>query len=104
MCSPNVAPRVGAWIETPWTSRVSARRTSLPAWERGLKHGFAMQITNVGESLPAWERGLKLLDGELLDPGVEVAPRVGAWIETGVISSAGWSGLSLPAWERGLKQ
>ena len=32
-----VGPRVGAWIETPGESRVPRPTMSLPAWERGLK-------------------------------------------------------------------
>ena len=57
----NVAPRVGAWIET--------RLASLLAKYPSLSH-------------PVWVRGLKLL---LLSRARNlrlVAPRVGAWIET----------------------
>ena len=33
-----VAPLVGAWIEIEYTNAVAtARKTSLPSWERGLK-------------------------------------------------------------------
>ena len=56
----NVAPRVGAWIET--VSRAGTRLTewSHPVWVRGLKHAtsFTAMIA------------------------APVAPRVGAWIET----------------------
>ena len=56
----DVAPRVGAWIET---------RPMGYSWPLGLSH-------------PVWVRGLKLileLAGSLQR---YVAPRVGAWIET----------------------
>ena len=33
----NVAPCVGAWIETFWRLPLRRKRPSLPAWERGLK-------------------------------------------------------------------
>ena len=32
-----VAPRVGAWIETPRSAWPPCRPASLPVWERGLK-------------------------------------------------------------------
>ena len=34
-----VAPRVGAWIETPAAETTAAAPASLPVWERGLKLG-----------------------------------------------------------------
>ena len=55
-----VAPRVGAWIETQRVSLSKVGSASLPAWERGLKH-----ICHEAET-----------------SNYEVAPRVGAWIET----------------------
>ena len=55
-----VAPRVGAWIETRSIRITSWTTSSHPVWVRGLKHG--------------------LLD--LCDFFRFVAPRVGAWIET----------------------
>ena len=39
-------------------------------------------------SLPMWERGLKLADAEVAVLRVQVAPHVGAWIETLMISSS----------------
>ena len=102
----NVAPRVGAWIETvhgthlrrPGQSRTPCGcvdwndrtvdglcldiRRSHPVWVRGLKRqvmvGFALET----KSHPVWVRGLKRLWDywrKLIPP---VAPRVGAWIET----------------------
>ena len=56
-------------------------------------------------SLPSWERGLKPPTQSRLGKYLQVAPLVGAWIETlneliGKIPHL-WS---LPSWERGLKQ
>ena len=76
-----VAPFVGAWIETYSPSAFLYDMSSLPSWERGLKH--AMNVPEVIEK--------------------PVAPFVGAWIETPIpipIVRGEWS---LPSWERGLK-
>ena len=56
----NVAPFVGAWIETLHFAYLSCTCKSLPSWERGLKHLI---------------RSVNALY-------VNVAPFVGAWIET----------------------
>ena len=50
-----------------------------------------------------WERGLKWLTKALGRRLTEVAPRVGAWIEMGILSVSLNFGMSLPVWERGLK-
>ena len=55
---------------------------SLPAWERGLKHLGRRGIATELKSLPAWERGLKHAIVHIDANGYDVAPRVGAWIET----------------------
>ena len=55
----NVAPRVGAWIETILSTDVLTFLSSHPVWVRGLKHAVP-----------------------LFRPNGLVAPRVGAWIET----------------------
>ena len=54
-----VAPRVGAWIETLTDYSKDLEYSSRPAWARGLKPPIIS-----GGGIPA------------------VAPRVGAWIET----------------------
>ena len=54
---------------------------SHPTWVRGLKHGGARHRGTPLQSHPTWVRGLKqqwLTDKTMLD----VAPHVGAWIET----------------------
>ena len=77
-----VAPHVGAWIETRIVFEHRVYIASLPMWERGLKlvvTTFAMADVR---SLPMWERGLKLrLSYAIYD--------------------IKWS---LPMWERGLKR
>ena len=121
-----VAPCVGAWIETT-CSRLNPAHlpASLPAWERGLKRLKYFLIGAILQSLPAWERGLKqksclmrILAGNVapcVGAWIEtlilvlflcirlVAPCVGAWIETHSSLPPSSSPESLPAWERGLK-
>ena len=77
-----VAPHVGAWIETPSAHRQTFTLKSLPMWERGLKLPVLTEDVMPGESLPMWERGLKLDELEKQTKEEEVAPHVGAWIET----------------------
>ena len=55
---------------------------SLPSWERGLKPYVVGIYTTAHASLPSWERGLKLQRTEQSQGGNQVAPLVGAWIET----------------------
>ena len=56
----DVAPHVGAWIETPL----------MTMFKRAL------------QSHPMWVRGLKLLQNVNNKRAKNVAPHVGAWIET----------------------
>ena len=77
-----VAPRVGAWIETRVTSELVKFSGSHPVWVRGLK--LEHQVPSLADTLshPVWVRGLKQLVLLVLDRLIDVAPRVGAWIET----------------------
>ena len=54
---------------------------SHPVWVRGLKHTQERVINAMSKSHPVWVRGLKLTEEEVRAI-IEVAPRVGAWIET----------------------
>ena len=77
----DVAPRVGAWIET----------------------ACSCMICVLLRSHPVWVRGLKLCPRPILGI-LAVAPRVGAWIETQnclICDALKWSH---PVWVRGLKQ
>ena len=56
----NVAPHVGAWIETQITIYNHISGMSLPMWERGLKPQEDIIRVYSVVSLPMWERGLKL--------------------------------------------
>ena len=55
---------------------------SHPAWVRGLKLCRRKNWSMINWSHPAWVRGLKLLHEKRRSAGTQVAPRVGAWIET----------------------
>ena len=55
-------------------------------------------------SHPAWVRGLKHAGEGGLCHQKNVAPCVGAWIETARVRTAPRYGASHPAWVRGLKQ
>ena len=81
MNNPQVAPRVGAWIETALPGQVFQRM---------------VVALRVGAWIETGALGTTLMDGQ-------VAPRVGAWIETAVRVDGGRCGLSRPAWARGLK-
>ena len=77
-----VAPRVGAWIET-WVRQWDGQTTeSHPVWVRGLKLKKNTDLIVGIESHPVWVRGLKLHYQQDRSRVYSVAPRVGAWIET----------------------
>ena len=100
-----VAPYVGAWIET-WCSNknVSLHNKSHPTWVRGLKQVMCTNPLTIKKSHPTWVRGLKHRITQILLITEYVAPYVGAWIETSVLSLyvANYS-KSHPTWVRGLK-
>ena len=57
----NVAPYVGAWIETYICLKVKVSIIkSHPTWVRGLKHRATMLRLVHRASHPTWVRGLKL--------------------------------------------
>ena len=76
-----VAPYVGAWIETSTTKSLLVRL----------------------RSHPTWVRGLKLVDHQLNFVVSRVAPYVGAWIETKNTCTVVENFMSHPTWVRGLK-
>ena len=77
----NVAPRVGAWIETPIATANS-------------------RAGDVAPRVGAWIETSHSPQGTFR---YFVAPRVGAWIETPIATANSRAGESLPVWERGLK-
>ena len=101
-----VAPRVGAWIETNrYQLNDIKQNQSHPVWVRGLKPiGNISQSTSDNTSHPVWVRGLKLHCRFRLNHRLNVAPRVGAWIETFHLwGIAQGQVVSHPVWVRGLK-
>ena len=77
----NVAPRVGAWIES-------------------IASVIFMAGDEVAPRVGAWIESTKGFSG---DYPTCVAPRVGAWIERHITCDILCSQQSLPVWERGLK-
>ena len=78
----NVAPRVGAWIETSLIANFFTPVASHPVWVRGLKLSLRAAQAKQKLSHPVWVRGLKLTKFVAFQALRFVAPRVGAWIET----------------------
>ena len=78
-----VAPFVGAWIETKlMRSEISIGLSSLPSWERGLKHlcDNRLRFSNlVAPFVGAWIETVAEIGKGFM---TKVAPFVGAWIET----------------------
>ena len=77
---------MGAWIETFVISvMVSWRIWSHPTWVRGLKLELYHRYTASHASHPTWVRGLKHSLVNFSIDVYNVAPYVGAWIETAKI-------------------
>ena len=77
---------------------------SHPEWVRGLKPFIISAQPLMLRSHPEWVRGLKPPLDENNNIVNEVAPRVGAWIETVAGQSSAPAYVSHPEWVRGLKQ
>ena len=79
------------------------QNVSHPVWVRGLKPFTALNMVKLRSSHPVWVRGLKHQQQDWSAQMADVAPRVGAWIETlkGLLSHH--DGRSHPVWVRGLK-
>ena len=98
-----VAPHVGAWIETMQVAAAGRHLASLPTWERGSKRKWDLDYHGRARRSP---RGSvdRNRPGRAAMRATDVAPHVGAWIET----SARWAPArlirSLPTWERGSKR
>ena len=78
----NVAPYVGAWIETALIFLSMRPAPSHPMWVRGLKPARPVAEALDPVSHPMWVRGLKHRIGDESPSREQVAPYVGAWIET----------------------
>ena len=97
-----VAPFVGAWIETLKRLKKCVPTWSHPSWVRGLKHVLCQLHGRIVQSHPSWVRGLKHVC-ERSEYECDVAPFVGAWIETDKYATANRITVSHPSWVRGLK-
>ena len=76
-----VAPYVGAWIETYYERLRDEPPKSHPTWVRGLKHGAlrGRRTHQVAPYVGAW---IETITSERRSFNRLVAPYVGAWIET----------------------
>ena len=102
--SVDVAPRVGAWIETPIDGHGPGEDLSHPAWVRGLKRfGFGVGIGS-GMSHPAWVRGLKRTVGPDRRDRRKSHPAWVRGLKPSVPDAPDAAATSYPAWVRGLKQ
>ena len=77
-----VAPYVGAWIETTSSASLRSSARSHPTWVRGLKQVLQHPPGSRLWSHPTWVRGLKHGYNKRRSYKINVAPYVGAWIET----------------------
>jgi len=125
--SEDVAPRVGAWIETlrqavavrgipsrpAWARglkrhrrrRAAPLRKSRPAWARGLKPVLRdLSRKTLQLSRPAWARGLKLYPPALNVIGMESRPAWARGLKQTIIEPIDQQPSSRPAWARGLKR
>ena len=79
----NVAPRVGAWIETIINPIFQLKDIVAPRVGAWIETRSAICISHrIARSHPVWVRGLKPEYQARHDRVQLVAPRVGAWIET----------------------
>ena len=98
-----VAPRAGAWIETTQYEPCNPTAPSHPVRVRGLKRLRNCHPIKYHSSHPVRVRGLKLYEPVRRIQPPFVAPRAGAWIETGSQSMPASVVKSHPVRVRGLK-
>ena len=77
-----VAPLVGAWIETAITQRFSLFNLVAPLVGAWIETNEQIALWQSQESHPSWVRGLKQEAFVTANKDLTVAPLVGAWIET----------------------
>ena len=101
--SVEVAPRVGAWIETRKQKYQLCIISSHPEWVRGLKLSTLQDVGRTAGSHPEWVRGLKLVCGALIAHNCQSHPE---WVRglklTRTHTYCPFS-QSHPEWVRGLK-
>ena len=84
-----VAPRVGAWIETNPVGDFITGLSSHPVWVRGLKQYYKLPPLSPDEVAPRVGAWIETHHATGNNTPTTVAPRVGAWIETKVQSAFG---------------
>ena len=98
-----VAPRAGAWIETPFGFLTRGEPTSPPARGRGLKLRPVVSVPAAGGVAPRAGAWIETCPACWRTDRSRVAPRAGAWIETLFSGSHRALLKSPPARGRGLK-
>ena len=74
---------MGAWIETiRRLDGVRGADASLPSWERGLKLSIQRNLTKVTDVAPFMGAWIETNQHRPLSARLPVAPFMGAWIET----------------------
>jgi len=73
---------VGAWIETGTAVYSAINTLSLPAWGRGLKHVHGRKSDGQNDVAPRVGAWIETPPVRFCAVVFSVAPRVGAWIET----------------------
>ena len=94
---------MGAWIETVLKMLLSLRKKSHPMWVRGLKLLRNMRCKSVNDVAPYVGAWIETWCSKILSWLVKVAPYVGAWIETPSLAKKPYDFTSHPMWVRGLK-
>ena len=100
---PEIAPRVGAWIESEHLGHGQHRANIAPrvgAWIERYRVTTHSAFRSIAPRVGAW---IESAVYQRASPRVWIAPRVGAWIERRSGSMVWMARESLPVWERGLK-
>ena len=79
---PEVAPRVGAWIETVRPNFDFIKESVAPRVGAWIETVNVPPLVTADKSHLEWVRGLKQGGEGFFRLAYQVAPRVGAWIET----------------------
>ena len=94
---------MGAWIETSNSETISVFADVAPHVGAWIETNDDPVCQNLAVSHPTWVRGLKPMALYYVIQ-IRVAPHVGAWIETQKLKKLESSQKSHPTWVRGLKR
>ena len=95
---------MGAWIETDFVESTFVQGQVAPCVGAWIETKPRRSYSGRAKSHPVWVRGLKQQEGQARINANAVAPCVGAWIETPSWQASLWAKSSHPVWVRGLKQ